>query len=89
MLRQRTIDALEERKDGTNDETADGQDAISEEASAEGDKTPTAVEFGGEDDEAFEKRFKETEKALQERLEKLSIKLEEEEVTKKMEHTTI
>jgi hypothetical protein len=89
MLRQRTIDALEKRKDGADDEAANGEEEISEDVSAEGDKTPTAVEFGGEDDEAFEKRFKETEKALQERLEKLSIKLEEEEVTKKMEQTSI
>jgi hypothetical protein len=41
------------------------------------------VDEGGEDDEAFEKRFRETEKALQERLAKLSLKLVgEEEGTK-------
>lgn len=60
-----------------------------EEGSGEGDKTPTALEFGEEDDESFEKRFKETEKALQERLEKLTLKLDEEDVTKKMEQTTV
>jgi hypothetical protein len=53
---------------------------------ADGEKTPTAtgdVDEGGEDDEAFEKRFRETEKALQERLAKLSLKLVgEEEGTK-------
>jgi hypothetical protein len=47
------------------------------EVEADGEKTPTATDVG-EDDEAFEKRFKETEKALQERLEMLSRKLEEE-----------
>ncbi|KAL6711401.1 hypothetical protein ACN47E_004335 [Coniothyrium glycines] len=48
----------------------------------EGEKTPTAIEPGDadiEDDEAFEKRFRETERALQERLEKLSLKLQGEE----------
>ncbi|KAH7068423.1 Mss4-like protein [Paraphoma chrysanthemicola] len=53
-----------------------------DDAAGDGEKTPTAVEFGegeAEDDEAFEKRFVETEKKLQERLEKLRAKLEEEE----------
>ncbi|KAF2844681.1 hypothetical protein T440DRAFT_473197 [Plenodomus tracheiphilus IPT5] len=62
------------------------------ETSGEGEKTPTAAEFGEkdlEDDEAFEERYKETEKALQERLEKLSLKLEEEEMTNKMEQTAV
>jgi hypothetical protein len=46
----------------------------------DGEKTPTAGEPGeGEDDEAFEKRFRETEKGLQERLEVLRRKLEEQE----------
>jgi hypothetical protein len=47
----------------------------------DGDKTPTAIGDGedGEDDEAFEERFRETERALQERLAKLSLKLEGEE----------
>jgi hypothetical protein len=85
VMRERTLAALKEMKE----KAADGEERETEEASAEGDKTPTAVEVGGEDDEAFEKRFRETEKVLQERLEKLSIKLEEEEVTKKMEQTTI
>ncbi|KAL5119653.1 hypothetical protein ACEQ8H_002499 [Pleosporales sp. CAS-2024a] len=45
----------------------------------DGEKTPTAGAVGdGEDDEAFEKRFKETERALHERLEKLRQKLEDE-----------
>jgi hypothetical protein len=46
----------------------------------DGEKTPTATGDvdDGEDDEAFERRFKETEKALQERLAKLSLKLEDE-----------
>lgn len=62
-----------------------------EEAGGEGEKTPTAVEFGDkefEDDEAFEKRFKETERALQERLEKLTLKLREEEQAKKTDAAT-
>lgn len=59
------------------------------EGSGEGDKTPTAGQFGGENDEEFEKRFRETEKALQERLERLSLKLSDEEVVEKMEKTTI
>lgn len=56
-----------------------------DDAAGEGEKTPTATEPGEndvEDDEAFEKRFRETEKALQERLEKLSLKLQEEESQK-------
>ena len=46
----------------------------------DGDKTPTAIGYAddGEDDEAFERRFRETERALQERLAKLSLKLESE-----------
>ncbi|KAH9866280.1 hypothetical protein J1614_008846 [Plenodomus biglobosus] len=69
-----------------------GTEGEAEEISGEGEKTPTAVEFGDkdlEDDEAFEIRFKETEKALQERLEKLRLKLEEEELTKKMQQAAI
>lgn len=72
----------EQRQDNTG-----GTDEINvEETGGEGEKTPTAVEFEDndvEDDEAFEKRFKETEKALQSRLEKLSLKLEEEELATK------
>jgi hypothetical protein len=59
------------------------------EISAEGEKTPTALEFGGEDDEAMEKRCQEMENSLQERLEKLSLKLEKDEVTKKMGEAAI
>ena len=46
----------------------------------DGEKTPTATGDvdDGEDDEAFERRFRETEKALQERLAKLSLKLGDE-----------
>lgn len=53
--------------------------AQKEEVIADGEKTPTAPEMGSEaeDDDAFEKRVKETEKRLQERLEKLSAKLDE------------
>ena len=44
----------------------------------DGEKTPTATGDGEdiEDDEAFEQKFRETERALQERLAKLSIRLE-------------
>lgn len=50
----------------------------------EADKTPTAStpdekEDAVEDDEEFERRYRETEKALQERLEQLSLKLNENE----------
>ncbi|RAR04952.1 aldehyde-activating protein [Stemphylium lycopersici] len=83
-VKKRRIAALREQN-----KTSKSREEGSTEADGEGDKTPTALEFGEEDDEAFEKRFKETEKALQERLEKLTLKLDEEEVTKKMEQTTI
>ncbi|KAH8722606.1 Mss4-like protein [Phaeosphaeriaceae sp. PMI808] len=54
-------------------------DGGADDGAGDGEKTPTAVEFGGEveDDEAFERRFQEAERALQERLAKLSKKLEE------------
>lgn len=44
----------------------------------DGDKTPTAIGDAddGEDEEAFEQRFRDTERALQERLAKLTLKLE-------------
>ncbi len=49
----------------------------------DGDKTPTAIgdtdDGEGEDEDAFEERFKETERALHERLAKLSLKLDNEE----------
>ncbi|KAJ4993172.1 glutathione-dependent formaldehyde-activating [Stagonosporopsis vannaccii] len=46
----------------------------------DGDKTPTATGDvdDGEDEEAFERRYQEAERALQERLAKLSLKLESE-----------
>jgi len=70
------------------DETADGVVAV--EGSGEGDKTPTAGDIGGdEDDEAEEQRFRETEKALLERLERLSLKLQNEEGTKKVVETCL
>ncbi|KAF2126697.1 hypothetical protein P153DRAFT_424705 [Dothidotthia symphoricarpi CBS 119687] len=68
--------------------TGDARDV--EESGGEGDKTPTGVDVDAdadadadgdgkedEDDEAFERRFRATEKALQERLERLSLKLNE------------
>ena len=70
-----------------NEETTDGVVAV--EGSGEGDKTPTAGDVGGDDDdEAEEQRFRETEKALLERLERLSLKLQEE-GTKKVVETCL
>ena len=72
-------------------ENGGAKDEATEDSNAEGEKTPTAVEFDeeddgeGEDDEAFEKRYKETEKALRERLEKLTMKLEQEEQVKQID----
>ncbi|USP78356.1 uncharacterized protein yc1106_05630 [Curvularia clavata] len=57
-----------------------------DDAGGEGDKTPTALEFSNEDDEEFEKKVKEKERLLLERLEKLRLKLDEEE-TSKTAHT--
>jgi hypothetical protein len=56
----------------------------------DGEKTPTTIGDvdEAEDDEAFEKRFRETEKALQERLAKLSLKLEDDEKADKSASTT-
>ncbi|KAF3047190.1 hypothetical protein E8E12_011593 [Didymella heteroderae] len=58
------------------------QDVIREEDESlidgDGDRTPTATGEAedGEDDEAFEKKFQEAERSLQERLAKLSLKLD-------------
>jgi hypothetical protein len=84
-VKKRRIAAMKEGKDVASS----GEENLAAEGSMEGDKTPTAGEFGAEDDEAFEKRFKETEQALQLRLEKLSLKLKAEELTKMMEKTSI
>jgi hypothetical protein len=68
------------RKDGVVDGDGPGGD---------GEKTPTAGEFvdgEGEDDDAFEKRFRETERGLQERLEVLRRKLEEQEGNQRKGH---
>jgi hypothetical protein len=57
----------------------------------DGEKTPTANGEGGiegEDDVAFEKRVRETERALQERLERLRKKLEEDEGETGLEEAT-
>ncbi|KAF1939275.1 hypothetical protein EJ02DRAFT_259923 [Clathrospora elynae] len=84
-VKKNRITAMKEQKDEL---PGHGQEEMEEEFSGEGEKTPTAVEFWG-DDEGFEKRFKETERALQERLEKLSLKLKEEEAKKNMGQTAI
>ena len=71
------------------------EEVAAEDGSEEGVKTPTAVESGGrvddDDDgnEEFEKRYREAEKALQERLEKLSLKLGEQDDTIKEAETSI
>jgi hypothetical protein len=65
-----------------------GDEGIVEEAGEEGDKTPTAPEFSNEDDEEFEMMFKEKEKLLLERLEKLSFKLGQEEAATTEQKTT-
>ncbi|KAF2026472.1 hypothetical protein EK21DRAFT_115822 [Setomelanomma holmii] len=80
----------EAQKSGKAQAVAAGGEGVGEggqggdEKVEDGEKTPTATEFvegEGEDDEAFEKRYRETESRLQERLEKLRVKLEEEEGT--------
>ena len=86
QMTKKKQEALAQQLAEHQDKTGESDEASSEETSGEGEKTPTAVEFEDnevEDDEAFEKRFKETEKALQSRLEKLSLKLEEEEIAEK------
>lgn len=60
---------------------SNGGEGGAEEAGGEGDKTPTALEFSVEDDEEFEKNFKEKEQLLLKRLEKLRLKLDEEETS--------
>ncbi|EMD90538.1 hypothetical protein COCC4DRAFT_186777 [Bipolaris maydis ATCC 48331] len=75
-VRKRKRAALVESK-ATAKSTEEGS---GEETGGEGDKTPTALAFNNEDDEEFEKKFKEKEKILLERLEKLQLKLKEEEV---------
>lgn len=66
------------QKDQVSEETVRTRDESV--VDGDGEKTPTATADvdDAEDDEAFEKRFKETEQALQQRLEKLSLKLESE-----------
>ncbi|KAI4688291.1 uncharacterized protein J4E84_005222 [Alternaria hordeiaustralica] len=89
-VKRRRASAMKEGTHGTREdvETADGVVAV--EGSGEGDKTPTAGDVGGdEDDEAEEQRFRETEKVLLERLERLSLKLQNEEGTKKVAETCL
>ncbi|EDU43135.1 aldehyde-activating protein [Pyrenophora tritici-repentis] len=65
------------------------EEVVDDGAGGDGEKTPTAGEFGGEDDEEFERRVRETERALQERLEKLSLKLEEGDGREKKEENSV
>ncbi|KAJ4305890.1 hypothetical protein N0V90_001423 [Kalmusia sp. IMI 367209] len=71
----------ERAKASTTAAAINGQDAEEEK---EADKTPTAQtpdekDELAEDDEEFERRYRETEQALQKRLEQLSLRLEENE----------
>lgn len=80
ICRQRVEEAKQRRAaalTGVKDAAKSGGEGGVEEVDGEGDKTPTALEFSREDDEEFEVRFREKEKALQDRLEKLSLKLGE------------
>ncbi|KAI4660204.1 uncharacterized protein J4E79_006009 [Alternaria viburni] len=89
-VKKRRAAAMRGSAHGTSEdeETTDGNVAV--EGSGEGDKTPTAGDLGGdEDDEAEEQRFRETEKALLERLERLSLKLQNEEGTKEVVETCL
>ncbi|KAI4616976.1 uncharacterized protein J4E87_008488 [Alternaria ethzedia] len=89
-MKKRRAAAMRGSAHGTSEdeETTDGNVVV--EGSGEGDKTPTAGDLGGdEDDEAEEQRFRETEKALLERLERLSLKLQNEEGTKKVVETCL
>lgn len=65
-----------------------GLEGVDGGAGGDGEKTPTASgdvvdDVDGETDEAFEKRYRETERVLQARLEKLSERLRDEEGGKK------
>ncbi|CAA9961257.1 aldehyde-activating protein [Pyrenophora teres f. maculata] len=66
-----------------------GEEVADEGAGGEGEKTPTAGEFGGEDDEEFERRVRETERALLERLGRLSLKLGEGDGKEKKEEAIV
>ncbi|KAF2686985.1 hypothetical protein K458DRAFT_416304 [Lentithecium fluviatile CBS 122367] len=70
--------ALKRHEDRVKRKTAEIAAVMTSEDEKEADKTPTAQSpEEKEDDEEFEKRYRETEKALQERLEKLTLKLSE------------
>lgn len=77
----RRFEAAMKRNEERRLRTVAGTDGAEEnEDEKEADKTPTAQSpEEKENDEEFEKRYQETEKALQERLEKLSLKLKEQE----------
>jgi hypothetical protein len=73
----------QEREQGETEQGKQEEKKANREAGTEteeADKTPTAqTPEEKEDDDEFEKRFQATEKALQERLEKLTLKLQEQE----------
>ncbi|KAI4615285.1 hypothetical protein J4E83_007012 [Alternaria metachromatica] len=89
-VKRRRAAAMKESAHGTSEDEVTKDGVVAVEGSGEGDKTPTAGDVGGdEDDEAEEQRFRETEKALLERLERLSLKLQNEEGTKKVVETCL
>ncbi|KAI4952336.1 hypothetical protein J4E91_002805 [Alternaria rosae] len=82
--------AMKKSAHGMSGDEKNAEGVVAVEGSGEGDKTPTAGDVGGDDDdEAENKRFRETEKALLERLERLSLKLQNEEGTKKTVDTCL
>ena len=88
-VKKRRAAAIKEGVHGTSGDEENTEGVVAVEGSGEGDKTPPAGDVGGDDDdEAEEQKFRETEKALLERLERLSLKLQEE-GTKKVVETCL
>ena len=89
-VKKRRAAAFKGDTHGTSRDDENTEAVVAVEGSGEGDKTPTAGDVGGDDDdEAEEQRFRETERALLERLERLSLKLQNEEGTKKVVETCL
>ncbi|KAI4921060.1 uncharacterized protein J4E92_008045 [Alternaria infectoria] len=89
-VKRRRTAAANESASATIGDEENKEGVVAIEGSGEGDKTPTAGDVGSDDDdEAEEQRFRETEKALLERLERLSLKLQNEEGTKKVVETCL
>ncbi|KAH6883418.1 Mss4-like protein [Alternaria rosae] len=89
-VKKRRAAAMNESAHGMSGDEKNAEGVVAVEGSGEGDKTPTAGDVGGnDDDEAEDQKFRETEKALLERLERLSLKLQNEEGTKKTVDTCL